>query len=55
MLHFTNLTPFFLVKPENKYLSIPSGTGATAVKTVPGSVPITIATSIFLFCSFNIL
>ena len=54
VLHFTILIPFFLEIPAKRYLSSPSGTGATAEKTVAGSPPIIIATSIFLPFSFAI-
>ena len=46
--------PFFLVIPAKRYLSNPSGTGATAEKTVAGSLPIIIAVSGLLFFSFHI-
>ena len=40
--------PFFLVIPAKRYLSNPSGTGATAENTVAGSLPIIIAVSVLL-------
>ena len=46
VLHFTIFIPDFLVIPANKYLSRPSGTGAIAEKTVAGSAPMIIATSV---------
>ena len=52
VLHLTSLMPFFLTIPENRYLSIPSGTGATALNVVAGSAPITTATSIRLSMIF---
>ena len=52
VLHFTVLIPFFLVIPAKRYLSSPSGTGATAEKTVAGSPPIIIAASILFSFSF---
>ena len=48
VLHLTILIPFFLVIPAKRYLSNPSGTGATPENTVAGSPPITIATSVLV-------
>ena len=43
VLHLTVFMPFFLVIPAKRYLSNPSGTGATAEKTDAGSLQIIIA------------